>query len=248
MARLQFGQSRVQIAGTQVPIADFTLGVSDAIYFGHHSLLWTDATAGLTQMKLAGAWNRMRAGLPILMVQGTGPGHIALSGDKTGELVALPLAVGQQIWVREHRFLAASGNVTYDWQNSPVWFQTGSGDETEIHYPLGVVGDHFTAYGAPGLLFLHAPGNVFIRDLAAGETLLIQPGALLYRDTTVQANLHLEYPQSTGGLYNFFSKYSYRTVWLRLTGPGRVAVQSVYERPEANEAITSMSPGTRQQW
>jgi len=182
------------------------------------------------------------------MVKGNGPGHIALSGDKTGELVALPLAVGQQIWAREHRFLAASGNITYDWQNSPVWFQTGSGDDREIHYPLGAVGDHFTAAGAPGLLFLHAPGNVFIRDLVAGETLLIQPGALLYRDTTVQANLHLEYPQSAGGFQGFFSRYSYRTVWLCLTGPGRVAVQSVYERPEANEAITSMSPGTRQQW
>ena len=59
-------------------------------------------------------------------------------------------------------------------------------------------GDIFTAPRSPGLLLLHSPGNTFVRDLAPGETLLVQPSALLYRDTSVQMHLHLEYPQLAG--------------------------------------------------
>jgi len=33
-----------------------------------------------------------------------------------------------------------------------------------MHYPMGQYGDVFGAQGAPGLLLLHAPGNVFVRD------------------------------------------------------------------------------------
>ena len=108
---------------------------------------------------------------------------------------------GQQIWVREHRFLAATGNIKYDWYPSDVWYETGQdSDDREMHYPMGQYGDVFGAQAAPGLLLLHAPGNVFIRDLRQGETLLIQPSSLLYRDVTVRVALHLEYPRNHGHL------------------------------------------------
>ena len=63
---------------------------------------------------------------------------------------------------------------------------------------MGQYGDVFGAQAAPGLLLLHAPGNVFIRDLRQGETMLIQPSSLLYRDVTVRMALHLEYPRNLG--------------------------------------------------
>ena len=96
MARIQFGQSRVQVEGTYVPVADFALAGQEWIYFSHHALLWTDPTVRLTNTSLAGGLNRMLAGLPLIMLQAQGPGHIALSGDRAGELVALPLMPGQQ--------------------------------------------------------------------------------------------------------------------------------------------------------
>jgi hypothetical protein len=37
-------------------------------------------------------------------------------------------------------------------------------------------------------------------------------------------------------------------VWLRLFGPGRVAVQSIFERLEESERITDSSGHTAQQW
>jgi uncharacterized protein (AIM24 family) len=211
-------------------------------------LLWTEPQTRLTNMPMKGAWNRKMAGLPLIMVEARGPGHLALSDNHAGEIVALPMQHGQQIWVREHRFLVATSNIKYDWYPSDVWYETGQdSDDREMHYPMGRYGDVFGAQAAPGLLLLHAPGNVFIRDLRQGETMLIQPSSLLYRDVTVRMALHMEYPRNLG-LSFWRSSWSYRSIWVRLWGPGRVAVQSVYEPPEDTEAIRRHSYATTHRW
>jgi uncharacterized protein (AIM24 family) len=237
MAKIQFGQSHCEIAGTTVPIAEFTLAPNDPIYFSHHVLLWADPDTRMTMMKMAGGWNRKLAGMPLIMMEATGPGHIALSDNHAGEVIALPLRAGQNMWVREHRFLCATGYINYTWDNTGVYYETGTGDDREYHYPMGQFGDVFTAQKGQGLLLLHAPGNVFIRDLKHGERLTIQPSSLLYRDTSVRVNLHLEYPRNRG--FAFWSnRWSYRNIFAQVHGPGRVAVQSVYEPPEDCEIIT----------
>jgi uncharacterized protein (AIM24 family) len=247
MARLQLGQSHVQIAGTTVPVAEFSLAQDDWIYFSHHVLLWTEPGTRLTNMPMRGAWNRQLAGLPLIMVEGRGPGRLALSENHAGEVVALPMQHGQQIWVREHRFLCATGDIRYDWFPADVWYETGQGDEREMHYPMGQFGDVFGAPSGPGLLLLHAPGNVFVRDLREGESLLVQPSSLLYRDVSVRIGLHLEYPRNRG--FAFWSaRWSYRSIWVRLFGPGRVAVGSVYEPPEDTDIIQRHSYATTHHW
>lgn len=248
MARIQFGQSRCQIEGTTVPVADFVLAPGDMVYFSHHVLLWTDPATQLRGMSMRGGWKRMMSGLPLIMMEAHGPGHVALSGNHAGEVVALPLARGQAMWVREHRFLCATGSVAYDWRANDVWYDTGEDQQhQDIHYPLGQFGDIFTASRGPGLLLLHAPGNTFIRDLRARESLLVQPSALVYRDASVRVNLHLEYPRNRG--FAFWSpRWSYRSTLLRLHGPGRVAVQSVYEPPEDADVIRAHSYATTRHW
>ena len=247
MARIQFGTSSAQIEGTYVPVVDFNLQPPGSVYFSHHTLLWAEPSVQMGTLPMAGGWNRVRAGLPLIMMQASGPGHLALSDDAPGEVVALPLGPGQAIQVREHRFLCATDGVKYDWKQSGIWFTTGTGDDTEYHYPFGMYADVFRAEQSPGLLLLHSPGNSFIRDLQAGETICIQPSALLYKDLSVGMALHLEYPHSAG--MNWSRSYQYRQVWLRMWGPGRVAMQSVFERPEGGEPITSTCPGTtRHTW
>jgi uncharacterized protein (AIM24 family) len=248
MARIKFGQSSCQIEGTYVPTVDFNLRGPEWVYFSHHTVLWTEPSVQMTTMPMKGGWNRVRAGLPLVMLQARGPGHLALSDDAPGEVVAVPLPAGQAVWVREHRFLAATGNVAYDWQQPGVWFTTGTGDDTEYHYPVGYNIDVFHAGAGPGLLLLHSPGNMFIRDLAGGEAICVQPSALVYKDPSVGMQLHLEYPNQGGMMWSFHRTFSYRQVWLRMWGPGRVAVQSVYERPEGSELITSSSPATVTRW
>jgi uncharacterized protein (AIM24 family) len=180
------------------------------------------------------------------MMTAQGPGHIAFSADHPGETLAVPLSPGHAIDVVEHRFLVATGNVAYQWENSGVWYTTRDGDEQETHYPLGQTMDRFSVQGGPGLLLLHAPGNTFLRDLRPNERILIQPGGLVWKDQTVRMHLHFEYPR---GAYWFSSaRWETKTAWLTLTGPGRVAIQSVFERPEMVGSVQQTSGATSQMW
>ena len=246
MAKLQFGDSFCQIEGFYVPVADVNLAASDRIYFTHHILLWKDPQINITTMSLAGGWKRMFAGLPLIMTEACGPGHIAFSRDVPGEMIALPLQPGEEVDVREHLFMLATGNVRYDWFQTNIWFSTKNGNDTETHYPVGMFMDRFSAPQAPGLLLLHASGNVFVRQLGPGETMLVKPTSLIFKDPTVNMQLHFEQP-STG--FSMWGSWSNRYLWLRVFGPGRVAVQSAFEPMEGeNRYLTNCSPATQQQW
>jgi len=246
MAKIQFGNSSCQIEGLYVPVADINLAASDSIYFAHHVLLWKDTQVKIGTMPMKGAWKRMLAGMPVIMTQAQGPGRIAFSRDAPGELIALPIQPGYSVDVREHIFLVATGQVTYDFFQTNIWFATKDGDETETHYPLGMFMDRFRAQGAPGLVLVHGAGNVFVRSLRPQETILVKPTALLFKDSSVQMMLHMEVPNTNFGLFNF---WSLRYLWLRLTGPGRVAVQSAFEPVEDNgKSITGTSPMTQHRW
>jgi uncharacterized protein (AIM24 family) len=182
----------------------------------------------------------------LIMTQAQGPGHIAFSKDEPGELIPLPLQPGQSIDVKEHLFLAATGNVAYDWFQTNVWFQTQSGDDKETHYPVGMFMDRFSSPQTPGLLLLHAGGNIFVRELAPNQTILVKPSALIFKDPSVQMHLHFEHPNIG---FSMWGSWSNRYLWLRLSGPGRVAIQSVFERIEGEARnISSFSYATEHRW
>jgi uncharacterized protein (AIM24 family) len=283
MTRIQFGQSTCQIEGSYVPAADMKLAAGDSVYFSHHVLLWQDTATQLATLPMKGAWNRTLAGMPLVMMEATGPGHIAFSRDAPGEVIAIPIQPGTAVDVREHHFLVASSPVTYDWLDTGVWFTTTGekkssgrggtamkvlkvgfelasildsegdvevgrdGGETEWHYPLGKFIDRFSCAGpTPGLMLVHAGGNVFVRTLAEGETIMVKPPALLFKDPTVGMQLHVEYPQA--GM-KFWRSWGNRYLWLRMWGPGRVAVQSAYEKMEdPGSNFQSISQHTEYRW
>ena len=246
MARIQFGKSSVQIEGAYVPVIDVNLAAQDSVYFPHHVLLWKEPQTKVTTMSLKGAWKRMMAGMPVIMTQAQGPGRIAFSRDAPGEMMALPIQPGHSVDVREHIFVVASGTVVYDWFQTNVWFTTKNGDETETHYPLGMYMDRFHAPQAPGLVIVHGGGNVFVRTLGPGESILVKPTAILFKDSSVQMQLHMETPKGTFSLFGF---WTLRYMWLKVSGPGRVAVQSAFEPVEDDgRAITSTSPLSQSRW
>ncbi|HEY3810188.1 MAG TPA: AIM24 family protein [Acidimicrobiales bacterium] len=260
MTRIQLGQSSAQILGKLVPAADVRLVAGDGVFFAQHNLLWQEPSVNVSAMSLRGAWDRMRAGLPVVMLQAEGPGTISFSHDSAGEMLALPIQPGSAIDVREHQLVAATLGVGYEWYDSGVWFTT-SGDggatqsggagllkmgldlagmdlgrrddrrsnETTWHYPAGRHVDRFVAGDRPGLVLVQVGGNAFTRDLAEGESILIKPPALLFKDPTVGMQLHVEFPAAGVKLWRTWGN---RYLWLRVMGPGRVGVQSSYDRLE----------------
>lgn len=246
MAKIQFGQSYCQVEGTLVPSTDFALAPGDGVVFSHHTLLWVGPGTHLEPWSKGSFFNRTFAGMPLVLMRASGPGHVALSEDHPGEVVALPIPPGRGFLVREHAFLAASDSVDFTWLNSPVWMRVQKGNDTEYEYPIGPYLDCFVCgQGRPGLLLLHCPGNLFVRDLSPGQSILVQPGAWVYSDTSVNFSLHAEYPAS-GGL--MWGSFQYRTIWMRLQGPGRVAVRSIFEKPERHPGVVASSGMTLQRW
>jgi uncharacterized protein (AIM24 family) len=217
MARIQAGRSQCQITGSYVPVAEMNLAPGDQVYFSHHVLLWADPATQLAARPMAKGWDRRKAGMPLVMMQATGPGRIAFSDDDPGELIAVPLEAGQAIDVSEHHFLVATAAVSYDWFASGIWWAAGGNH----YYPLGRYMDRFTAQQR-GLLILHTCGNSFIRDLGDGERIYVLPRALVYKDPAVHMNIHMEVPVRPGPHWPLIQM-------IRLTGPGRVAIQSQYE-------------------
>lgn len=257
-----------------MPTAEFLLADDETVYFPHPSYLWSDSGVTIDTLSMRRAWTRLRAGLPLVMLQARGPGRIAFSHDTPGELVAVPLQAGAAVDVREHTLVAATGAVDYDWIDSGVWFTTTGGggnqaagvkllkmgldvagmfdgdapegDETEWHYPLGRYLDRFVARDRPGAVFIQAGGNAFIRDLAEGEQIMVKPPALLFKDPSVGYQLHVEYPAAG---VKFWRSWGNRYLWLRLWGPGRVALQSMYERLEdPGSDFRTASGYSQQQW
>ena len=170
MAKLQFGNSSCQIEGTYVPVADMNLAAGDGVYFAHHVLLWKDPQVEYHHHVAQG---RVEAD-----VRGHAVDHDAGAGSRAYRIFERrSRRVGRAAAAarpddRRARTSVSGGdrNVQYDWFQTNIWLQTGSGNDTETHYPIGMFMDKFFAPQTPGLLLLHAAGNVFVRDLAPGQT------------------------------------------------------------------------------
>jgi uncharacterized protein (AIM24 family) len=275
MTRIQAGQSSIQVEGTLSAVADWNLAAGETVYFPHNTLCWADPSITFTNMPMSKPWTRHRAGLPLVMAQATGPGHVAFAHDALGELIAIPLQAGAAVDITEHRLLVATAGVGYDWNDSNVWYSTsgtssadmgagagllkmglnmaGAGDdrrdnsnETRWHYPVGQYLDRFATTDRPGLVMIGAGGNAYVRDLAEGETIMVKPPALLFKDPTVAMQLHVEYPHAGMKLWRSWGN---RYLWLRLWGPGRVGLESCYTAADdPGTDFRDMSRNTTHMW
>jgi len=53
--------------------------------------------------------------------------HVGVSENRLGEIIAVPLQRRRTIWVRQGRFLCATGSVHYRWKPSYVHYLQGKG-------------------------------------------------------------------------------------------------------------------------
>jgi uncharacterized protein (AIM24 family) len=261
LTEISLGNSVFQIDGTVVPVADVNLGSGDTVFFEHHVMLWKDENVAMTVMTAPGGMKRLLGTLPFVLSVAHGPGRVSFSRDAPGEVIVLPVDPGLELDVREHGMIVASTSLTYSFEKLP-------GLQATLATGSGMYLDRFVAAQDQGLLVLHGYGNVFDRTLAEGETIQVEPGGFLYKESSVSIEMvthKLNPPGATSGsafqaakglssrglsglkaakalrkqgLSGIFSGDVMQQAsgvlsgpgitLMRLTGPGRVGIQSMY--------------------
>jgi uncharacterized protein (AIM24 family) len=208
-----FAHVTYHIEGELVPV--LTVDIERIpIYFEHHILLWKTPSVTIGLKPIRGALKRVLAGMQIFVTEARGRGQIAFSRDGPGHIFPIHLQHGQEIHVREHQFLAATDNIDYT-------FERVRGVANLLFGRSGFFIDKFHARHHEGILWLHGYGNVFEKVLAANEQIDVEPAGWLYKDTHVRMETVVQ-RLSTGifaGAMLFLNRF---------TGPGRVAIQSMY--------------------
>jgi len=209
-----FGGVTYHIDGELVPALSVDV-TNMPVYFEHHILLWKNTTIRIQLKALKGMLKRMIAGMQVFVTEASGSGIIAFSRDGPGHIVPIHLKHGEELHVREHQFLAATGNIDYS-------FERVRGLATMMFGQSGFFIDKFHGHTGEGVLWLHGYGNVFEKVLSPGEQIDIEPGGWLYKDPTVQMDTVID--RLTSGLFGATVNF----VVNRFTGPGRVGIQSMY--------------------
>ncbi|MFI5042804.1 MAG: AIM24 family protein, partial [Acidimicrobiales bacterium] len=178
LTEIHFWNSVAQVDGTVVPVVDVELGAGDWVFFEHHVMLWKDENVAMSVMDTPGGAKRILAGMPFVLSVAQGPGRVSFSRDAPGEIVMLPVDPGTELDAREHAMLLASAGLTFS-------FEKIQGMKSMLALGSGMYLDRYVARDAPGLLVLHGYGNVMQRELAAGESIQVEPGGFLYKDASV---------------------------------------------------------------
>jgi uncharacterized protein (AIM24 family) len=209
-----FGGVTYHIDGELVPVLSVDV-TRMPVYFEHHILLWKNPTVRIGLKALRGAFKRMMAGMQVFVTEASGEGVIAFSRDGAGHIVPIHLKQGEELHVREHQFLAATGAVDYS-------FERVRGLATMMFGASGFFIDKFRGHEGEGVLWLHGYGNVFEKVLAPGEQIDVEPGGWLYKDPAVRMDTVVD--RLTSGMFGAGLNF----VVNRFTGPGRVGIQSMY--------------------
>ncbi|MGA2873626.1 MAG: AIM24 family protein [Candidatus Dormibacteria bacterium] len=167
------------IEGELVPMLHCSLDGSMPVYFEHHVVLWKEPQVTIKLKAVRGAVRRMVAGRELFLTEARGHGGIAFSRDAPGQVFPLELPEGAAILVREHQFLAATASLRYSASHL-------RGLSNNLFGESGFWVDRFEAKGGDGVVWLHGFGNVFEKQLEAGEEIDVEPGGWVYMDPEVR--------------------------------------------------------------
>jgi uncharacterized protein (TIGR00266 family) len=210
-----------RITGTTMPVLEFLLDHNDAIISEAGELSWMSPNVQMTTHTqfaggggLFGAIKRIAGGGSLFMTEYRamgGPGELAFATRVPGHIVPVEIAPGYEYFIHRHGFLCATDGIALS-----VGFQQSLG--------AGIFGgDGFLLQkvGGQGTAWLELSGELVVRDLRPGETLLVHPGhvgafqaSVSFQITMVRGIKNLIF----GGDGLFLAQ---------LTGPGRIWLQTL---------------------
>jgi uncharacterized protein (TIGR00266 family) len=207
---------RYELSGTVMQTVGIDLAPGETVYSQTNSMCWmNDAIEMKTHTGggfLAGI-KRSFSGGSFFITEFTarGNGHVAFAPRFPGTILAVNLAAGQSLVCRKETFLCAEKSVTLEiaWQK-----RLGAGF-------FGGQGFILQKVSGPGTVWLDLSGEVVERDLADGERLLVHAGHVGIMDPSIGFDI-----QMVPGFKNIL--FGGEGLFLAtLTGPGRIALQSM---------------------
>jgi uncharacterized protein (AIM24 family) len=142
-----------------------------------------------------------------------GPGHVAFSRDKGGEVRVLPLSPGQTWHVREGHLICFDESVRYQPVVVAQWQVYDANGQAQNRYLFA------DSLSGPGTVVFQAYGNVLTFTLQPGETIRTSTEGFLGAETSVNVQLQWQFTAQ-------LSRGNYQVPVLHLTGPGQVMVHS----------------------
>ena len=235
-----------EIKGQELQFLEIELDPGESAVAEAGALVWKDASVGMTTVfgdgsggqgsgfmgKLLGAGKRLLTGESLFTTvfthNGQGKARVAFASPTPGAILPLHLGqVGGQLICQKDSFLAAARGVSIG-----VAFQrrimTGLfGGEGFIMQKLD--GD--------GWVFVQMGGTIIERELAAGEELHVDTGCVAAYTPSVDFDLI-----TAGGVKSVFFGGE-GLFFARLTGPGKVWIQSLPFSRLAGRMLAAAGPG-----
>lgn len=207
---------QLTVQGDFIPVALVQLDPNEEIVCEGGLMVYSDPSIrlGIRAFTQGGVGQVLRrtmfGGLPFFLHVYQGPGYVAFSRFRPGEIRKLDLAPGQTVDVAEHSLLVATNTVQYT-----TYYVPGTG---RIGRMIGFWMDRLTG---PGTVVYHGHGNILGFDLKAGESMQVDHGALLRKDATVNVR-SFNQPLGTG-----LAGHALSFEALHVEGPGRLELQTV---------------------
>ena len=212
-------QTRIQ--GTTMPVLEVALDPNESVFSESGELSWMTGSIQMTthtQMGggggLFGVLKRVAGGGSLFMTEYRAmnyPGEVAFATKVPGHIVPVQLGQGAEYMVHRHGFLCATTQVTIG-----VGFQQSLGAGV-----FGGSGFMLQRVGGQGTAWLELSGELIVKNLAPGETLLVHPGHVGAFQTSVGFQITM-----VPGIKNmiFGGDGMFLAV---LTGPGAVWLQTL---------------------
>ncbi len=205
-----------EIRGTVLQMLEVQLQAGESVFTESGGMAWMRGEVEMKTGTRGGALKaigRVLGGESLFMTTFTagGPATITFTPETIGKVVAVPLGAGQSLICAKDSFMCAEEGVGLE-----IHFRQKLG--AGIFGGMGFILQKLTG---PGTAFLEISGEVAEYELAAGETLRLDPGHIAFFEPSVSHDV-----QMIKGLMNILGGGE-GLFLATLTGPGKVWLRSM---------------------
>ena len=224
---------KYSIIGNNLQVVNIELGKNEYVYSEAGRLVYKSENVKMdAEVKggLGGAIKRIMTSESFFLAKFTctgGTGVVGFAGTLPGKIKVLSIPTGKSFITERGAFLAAEKDVNIDFQFAKIGAAFFGGEGFILQKLTG-----------PGIVFIHAVGDLIEYNLKEYESIQVATSHIVGFDPSVTYDI-----QRPGGIKT--TLFGGQGIFLaRLTGPGRVIVQSMTKEKLAAELFPRNRSGT----